>query len=158
MKTPLLLLAAFLAADLLVSCSTTPCWTPQQRAAIVAALDRAPHSKTLPANQPLITPETQFVARCPYDGTVCLSKSCVCSGGSTAADGSNVQEWTINFVCPRDGMSFCDHRTQTIAAIKSIRLPIIPETKVSTPVPGRLRPPVPPAQPKFRQRSSAQLP
>ncbi len=117
----------FLIPLLLCGCqSTDPRWTPQERAALRAAIDAAPPNPehTEPPGRPPITINTRFVSRCPYDGTLALSESTLPSGGSTIG-GTNIQDWTISYTCPRDGMMWTDSRRQILPDPKSLRYPLI---------------------------------
>jgi hypothetical protein len=131
MKSPLFLAALLLACN---GCYNMPLtsgrWTPQERAAIIAALDAAPPNPTHtePPGRPLITTETRFVSRCPYDGTLALSQSTLPSGGTTVG-GTNVQQWSITYTCPRCGMMFSDMRLQILPDTKSLRLPLLGGTQ-----------------------------
>ncbi len=94
--------------------------TPLEKQGIDRALSQPTFVET---NTAILTTSTKFAGKCPYDGTISLSTSCLPSG-STTASGTNVTSWSINFQCPTCLMYFSDTRTQTIGDVKSIQLPI----------------------------------
>lgn len=123
-NTKMKLFLALIALAFLTACQH-PYWTPKERAAIGAAIDAAPPNpgKTEPPGRPLITTETKFASRCPYDGTLAASQSTSPSGGSTIG-GTNYQHWSIAYTCARCGMMFTDTRNQILPDTKSIRVPL----------------------------------
>ncbi len=70
-----------------------------------------------------MTIESRFVGKCPYDGTLTVSESCMPTGSWTV-HGTNVQHWTITYLCPTDRMMFNDYRLQILPDTVSVRLPI----------------------------------
>jgi hypothetical protein len=117
MKTSILLIPLLIT----VGCQTYV--SSRDQSAIGRALDKlGPPALAQP--QPAITINSKFASRCPYDGTIAISKSCLVMG-STTSGGTNIQTWVITYVCPRDGMTFSDQRIQLVPNLQSIRLPII---------------------------------
>ncbi len=92
-----------------------------QRAAIVGALSATTHAP----DPSLITINTKFAAKCPYDGTLNLSKSTKPTGAVTSGT-TNFQSWTIAWVCSSCQMPFNDSRVQILPPTKSVRLPSTP--------------------------------
>lgn len=120
------LFLALTLAGLCAGCSGLSYLTPTERARIASALDahRNHRAVVVGRDEGLITTETKFASKCPYDGTLTVSKRTAPFGCHTAG-GTNFQEWCITFICPRDGMVFSDRRVQIVPDTRSLRLPLI---------------------------------
>ena len=97
-------------------------FSPEEQVAATTSLDSR-HVGSLAPPPPAISSKSKFVAACPYDDLLAVSKSCLTTGAATVA-GGNEQTWTITFVCRRCGYVFTDTRTQILPYTTSLQLPI----------------------------------